>query len=317
MAFPTFARPSAKLIKNYIVNRMLKITILGAGAIGQTIGKVLKSRSHQVQFWDKNPAKNRKKLEEMLPDSDFIFFCFPSSGIAETTQLIRPHLSKKTIIVSLAKGLTGEPIQTVNQVLEKHLPKNQPFILLAGPFLAAEIKSGLPAFGVVATKNKNAFQKTQKLFAGSAVRLEYSSDVKGVALSASLKNVYALLLGIIDGLTLGLNTKGYLTAKAAEEMEEIVKILGGAHETAMSTAGLGDFITTGFSPHSRNRGLGETIGKNGKPTGKSEGFRSAAAFVKLLGQKSKKFPLLIKLAKINSSAKKLSKFDLRKILLSY
>ncbi|TSC81675.1 MAG: glycerol-3-phosphate dehydrogenase (NAD(P)+) [Parcubacteria group bacterium Gr01-1014_20] len=295
---------------------MLKITIVGAGAIGQTIGKILVSPSHKVEFWDKKPAKNQKALEKTVPKSDFIFFCFPSSGIAETAKLIGPYLTKKTIIISLAKGISQNHLKTVDEILEKNLPKNQPFALLAGPFLAEEIKNGLPAFGVVASKKRLVFQKMKKLFAKTSIRLEYSSDVRGVALSASLKNVYALLLGIIDGLGLGLNTKGFLTAKAAEEMEEIVKILGGHHETAMSTAGLGDFITTGFSPHSRNRGVGETIGKTGKPTGKSEGFRSASIFVKILGKRSKKFPLLLKLAKINSSAKKLSKPALKKILLN-
>ncbi len=295
---------------------MLKITILGAGAIGQTLGKILKDQSHRVEFWDKKPAKNQKALEKTVPQSDFIFFCFPSSGIAETAKLVSPHLTKKTIIISLAKGISQNHLKTVDEILEKSLPKNQPFALLAGPFLAEEIKNGLPAFGVVASKNRSVFQKMEKLFAKTAVQLEYSKDVKGVALSASLKNVYALLLGIIDGLGLGLNTKGFLTAKAAEEMEEIVKILGGHHATAMSTAGLGDFITTGFSLHSRNRGVGETIGKTGKPSGKSEGFRSASAFVKLLGQKAQKFPLLLKLAKINTSTRQFSKSDLKKILIN-
>lgn len=296
---------------------MPKITILGAGAIGQTIGKILKSRSHQVGFWDKHPIKNQKALKKIIPKSDFIFFCFPTKGINETLAKIFPLLSKKTIIVSLAKGISENHRKTIDEILKKNLPKNQPFALLAGPFLAEEIKNGLPAFGVVATKNKRVFKKIKKLFTKTPIRLEYSSDVRGVALSASLKNVYALLLGIIDGLKLGLNTKGFLAARAAEEMEEIVKILGGRHKTAMSTAGLGDFITTGFSPHSRNRSVGETIGKTGKPLGKSEGFRSASVFVKILGKKSAKFPLLKKLAKINASNRKLSKSNLKKILLNY
>ena len=105
---------------------MLKITILGAGAIGQTIGKILVSPSRQVKFWDRKPTKNQKALEKTVPKSDFIFLCFPSSGIAETTKLISPYLTKKTIIISLAKGISQNHLKTVDEILEKTCLKTNP-----------------------------------------------------------------------------------------------------------------------------------------------------------------------------------------------
>ena len=281
------------------------VVIIGAGNIGQTLAKIIRKNSKSVKLWDKDQSKNpkQKPLLKIIPEADFVFFCFPSSSFRVTVKTIAPFLKKQAVIISLAKGVTENALETVDAVLKKNLRANQKISLLAGPFLAGEIRQGLPAFGVIASQQKVTFEKIKKLFAHSSIHLEFSSDLKGVALSSSLKNVYALLLGAVDGLKFGMNTKGYLATRAAEEMEEIVKTLGGKHETAMGPAGLGDLITTGFSLYSKNRQLGETLAKKNRIITKSEGYRSVDCFIKILTKKSKKFPLLLGLDKIIKNPK--------------
>ncbi len=277
-----------------------KIAILGAGAIGQVLAQTFRKNKHRVELWDINPKihSQQKNLEKIIAEAQFIFLCFPSSGILETIKKITPFIKKETIIISLAKGIAKNYAKPINQILKENLKPSQPFALLVGPFLAVEIKNRLPALGVIATKHKKTFAQIKKLFEKTKIYLGYTNDVAGAALASSLKNIYAILLGIVDGLHLGNNAKGYLAAKAAEEMMIILRILRTKTTTALGPAGLGDLIATSFSPYSRNRNVGEIIGKTGKSSIKSEGFRSIVFFRKTLKKHISSLPLLQALSKI-------------------
>jgi len=144
------------------------------------------------------------------------------------------------------------------------------------------------------------------LFNGSNINLEYSKEVHSVALSAVLKNIYTLLIGMLDGLGEGENTKGYFFAKATNEIIEIMKILKLDRDTALGVSGLGDFIATASSERSQNRSVGEEIAKTSAVTKRSEGLISLPSILKLVGAKKKNLPLLSLLERIvidNKSAK--------------
>lgn len=172
------------------------------------------------------------------------------------------------------------------------LPAKQLFLVLSGPMLARELAGGKRGFAVLAAKNKKDFSRVADIFKETKLELMYSSDLRGVSLCGVLKNIYAVGLGIIDGLEAGSNSKGEYAALAICEMAEIIKILGGKKETALGTAGAGDLIATAFSPLSRNRKTGEELGKTNVCCLQSEGSRSVGPVVKLLGKNAAKFKFL-------------------------
>ena len=286
---------------------MKKIVIIGNGQIGHAILHLLKGIDHNILVWDKDHAKNLsdKRLDEILPDTDFLFLCIPSWFMEEALSEISLAVEPKTILISLSKGINVISHWSMDELIEGELPDNR-FALLSGPMLAAEIMNGQGSSAIVATKKKETYEGIAELFAGSKIKLEYSNEVHSVAISAALKNIYTLLIGMLDGLGEGDNTRGYFFTKAVNEILEIMKILKLDEKTALGVSGLGDFIATASSKHSQNRRAGEEIAKNSIASKRSEGLVSLPSILKFIGAKKKNLPLISMLERIiieNRSAK--------------
>jgi len=201
-------------------------------------------------------------------------------------------LKRRTVVVSVSKGLDRQTGDTVDVLLSKRLPDGQPFILLSGPMLAEEILQNLGAAAVAASSSPKARRAIVNLFAGSDLNVQASDDTAGVALAGVLKNVYAICLGVADGLGWGGNRRGWLTCKAASEMRQILKDQKSDPDTVMTSAGLADLVSTGFSRYSSNHQTGEDLAKRVKGGVKSEGAVSLPALLKKLGGKPDRYPLL-------------------------
>lgn len=277
-----------------------KVVIIGAGEIGRAIEKVLRTKNLNIVLWDKDSSKVRgqKSLAEIVPSANFLFLCVPSWALRETIKGIAGYINKKTVIISLTKGLEGRTLKTPDELLKETLPRGQKFVLLSGPMIAEELMSGKEGRGVVASSYKEAAIKVKKLFERTSVFVDYCSDARGAALASVLKNIYAVALGISDGLDLGINVKAWLTAESLKEMTEIAEILGGRKKTIMGSAGLGDLIATGFSNYSRNRQSGEDLIKIGHFSLGGEGAASITGISKLIGKQTKGFPLFNILSQI-------------------
>ncbi len=280
-----------------------KTTIIGAGEIGQVIGKLI-YKNTQVAFWDKNPKKVKDQIDfnEAVSQADFIFLCTTSDAIRSVLNDAKSYLGKHTAIVSVAKGLEETSSKTMNEVLLEFLPKNR-CAILGGAMLAEELTSGQSGFGVVGSSNKELFKKLANLFSKTNLYLEYSDDTQGVALAGVLKNIYAIALGIAEGLKWGDNQKGALVARATNEMATIIKNLGGKHETAYGNAGLGDLLATGLSPHSLNHTAGISLATNKSIKKISEGMRSAPFMLKRIEKYKLSLPIFSDLEKILASKK--------------
>lgn len=255
----------------------MNISIIGAGEIGQAIAHVLSAKpNYVISLWDKDPAKvpDQKDLVEIIPPSDFIFLCIPSWVIQAGVESILPHLKPNTIVISLAKGIEREKGRTMDELLTETLPTNQPFALLAGPMLAEELKADKIGLGMVATAEASISRAIIDLFSNTNLKLEPTDDVHGTALASVLKNVYSLALGIADGLEWNDNLKGWLAAQSFKEMLAIGQTLGAQKETLLGSAGMGDFIATGFSKYSLNREVGNELVKSGQASHLSEGLAS-------------------------------------------
>jgi glycerol-3-phosphate dehydrogenase (NAD(P)+) len=271
---------------------MTNIAIIGAGEIGRAIEFILKLKSEiKVSFWDKNPEKvpSQKPLSEIVPTADFVFICVPSFAYRDVVLEIKPLIKSKAIIISLTKGLDSSG-KSVGEILNEEL-KEYKFGLLAGPMLAEEITQGKKSFAVFASANKESFGKVSELFENTTLSVLYSDDILGVSLCSVLKNVYAVLFGVLDGLNLGNDAKGEFTVKILTEMMGIVSVFGGKQETALGLAGLGDFLATSTSKYSKNYQSGVEIAKNKKVETKGEGIISFDIFKNRLGEKVSNFPL--------------------------
>lgn len=275
------------------------VVILGAGDIGSAVCHLLK-KTARVECWDKLPGKvpHQKSLETILPTADVVFLCLQSWVTRAALKECHMYLRPPTVVVSLAKGLEAKTHMTVDAVLRDVLPTRQPTALLLGPMLAEEIRSGLKASAIVASTNREAVRHIVALFQSTDLQIRTSTDVRGAAYASVLKNIYALSLGIVDGLHWGSNRKGWIAAHAIKEMETLIAILDGARETIFSDPGVPDFIATGFSTYSKNRHVGEALA-SGKPlTFKSEGLVSLPSLLSILGKNRRHFLLLQAVASV-------------------
>lgn len=276
----------------------MHIVIIGAGRIGQAFKYLCEKRADSVAMFDADPTKipDQRPLSETIPQADVVFLCIQSFAIRDVLGVIAPLLRPTTLIVSLAKGIERDSLKTLDDVIPECLSKTQPWGIIIGPMLAEEILQGQGSAGVFIGPGSCATLST--LIDSQDLSLECSPDTHGVALAGVLKNIYALALGIADGIGWGANRKGWLITRAIREMREILSALGGDPNTADGPAGLGDLIATGSSPHSRNRGTGEQIVKTGEMNPLSEGYISLTSLITLLGPRASEFTILSALVEI-------------------
>jgi glycerol-3-phosphate dehydrogenase (NAD(P)+) len=280
-----------------------KIVIVGNGQIGGAISFLLKSNPansiYLLEIFDKEDSKNesRKSLQECVSEADFLFLGIPSWILEEILSEISLYLPKKTKLIALAKGISVKTKRTSDEMIEK-ICRKQKYALLSGPMFAKEITEGKMSYGVLATKKKRTFKEIRELFENTKLKLEYEKKVSTVAQVAVLKNIYTLILGIIESSGEKNNTKGYLSAKAIKEMEKILKILRLDKKIIFGTAGLGDFIATSSSEYSQNMIVAKKIFEKGISLQKSEGLVSLSVLFEKLGARSKDLPLLSLLGRI-------------------
>ncbi len=277
----------------------MNIAIIGAGEIGRALAHVFKKNA-QIEFWDKDSSglPDMKPLKEVVRHASVIFLCIPSWAIREVALQMKSFIDSSSVIVSLAKGIEQETFKTMDAVLGELFLEGQPVAVLGGPLLAEELLKDMPGVGIFASKDSHAFDLARPLFDGTHVRLEYVDDPRAVALVSVFKNVYAVALGIAEGLCWGWNAKGWLASRAMEEMRDIVVSVGSDSRIASGPAGAGDFLATAMSPDSRNRTTGIEIARTGRCEVPSEGCRSLPHVIALLGSKKVYCPILTALDQI-------------------
>lgn len=270
-----------------------RVVIVGAGELGRAVGFLLKEKNIEVDFWDTDPAMvpGQKALKEIVPAAGNLFFCVPSWAMRAAVTGVLPYLGLSTRVVSLAKGVEKDSLQTMAEMVPTLLPATQPFMVVGGPMLAGEIAGGNAAIGVFASRDKGALAWARQVFESGRFRVETTEDLFSVSLAGVLKNIYAVALGIADGLGLSGNEKGWITARAAGEMVNIAAALGANPKLMLGSAGIGDLVATGYSVHSRNRETGIEIVTTGKCDIRGEGLSSLPFLIARLG-KASSFPLM-------------------------
>lgn len=263
----------------------MNITVLGAGAWGTALARLLAQGGHQVTLWGHKPewveeirqtGRNERFLPgiglppslKLEPDvsraidrTDCVVVAVPSQPFREVTRQLQ-NFSK--VVVSVTKGIEYETGLTMCGILAKNAPLAR-CAALSGPSFAIEVARDIPTAIVAASRELPTATFVQELFNRPTFRVYTSVDVLGVELGGALKNVIAIAAGVGDGLGFGDNSKAALVTRAIVEIRRLGIACGAQPETFTGLSGLGDLMVTCFSKLSRNRGFGERVGRGEKP----------------------------------------------------
>lgn len=267
------------------------LTCMGGGEMGSCLANVFKHSGHSAYVWDIDSAKRstEKNVKKIVSESAAVFITTPSWVVASVLRDIRDHMRPNGYVICLSKGMTDDG-KTMYHVMNEML--RNPHGILAGPMIAEEINAGKSAYGVIAG-NDDVCRFAFDVFEKSAIRMESEHDMESVAYASVLKNIYAIIAGMVEGWELGDNARGYVMAKILNEWDALADTIGINKKVLWGTAGEGDFIATSISNHSRNRMMGELFAKNGTVTQQSEGIRSLTGMVRLLKERNIPTPRIL------------------------
>lgn len=258
----------------------MKIIIIGAGNWGTTLA-ILFSKKHKIYLWaidqneaDKinsnheNPLFNNiklsdnivveKKFSRKINKDDIVIIAIPSRKIESLTDEFLKNNETEFIAVNASKGVEHSTLKTVSETVLSKLEKVR-FANLSGPTIARELIENLPAKAVLASEDVILLFYLQKVLENDILKFEFSRDVKGIELAASLKGLFAIAVGICDGLGFKTNIFGLIMTYGLREYEIVMKFLGVPISTVYGIAGMGDLITTCISENSRNRKFGKFL----------------------------------------------------------
>jgi glycerol-3-phosphate dehydrogenase (NAD(P)+) len=263
------------------------VLILGAGGWGTALALLLHRNGHHVRIWAYDPQevdniRQRHENVRFLPGvslpSDFevdndiapllgsvslIVSASPSQHTREVIRRLAACSPSPCPVLNVAKGIENKTLKRMSQVLAEELPPyfHGQVATLSGPSHAEEVSRGIPTVVVVASQNPRVPPMVQDALMSETFRVYTSDDLVGVELAGSLKNVIAISAGVCDGLGFGDNTKGALLTRGLAEISRLGVAMGARATTFAGLAGMGDLITTCMSRHSRNRFVGEEIGR--------------------------------------------------------
>jgi len=269
----------------------MRIAVIGGGGWGTALSLVLESRGHEVRLWVyepelaeamrasranarflpgvaiPEPIRITTSLSEAADGAEAFLFVTPSHALRATAVRLRDEageaVQRARYVVVATKGLETKTLLRMSEVLAASLPERQArqIAVLAGPSHAEEVARRVPTLIVSASRDASLAVAVQEAFSTEWLRIYTNEDVIGVEIAVSLKNVIAIAAGIGDGLGFGDSTKAALLTRGLAEMARLGQTLGARAETFSGLAGMGDLIATATSRHSRNRRLGEAIGR--------------------------------------------------------
>jgi glycerol-3-phosphate dehydrogenase (NAD(P)+) len=263
----------------------MRTTVIGAGAFGTAMALIASRCGHEVIMWAHDPRvaegiadsksnpvylkgiplgdiRATSSLEEAVRFSDLMFMVVPSHHYRGVLTQIRSFVEQPVAIVSATKGIENDSLERMSQISGDVLGENlKAFATLSGPTFALETARGDPTAAVVASSDASFAEEVQRRLSCASFRVYHSSDVVGVELAGSLKNVIAIAAGVLEGLGLGSNTNAALVTRGLHEITKLGIALGGRPETFAGLAGMGDLVLTCTGALSRNRSVGVELGK--------------------------------------------------------
>jgi glycerol-3-phosphate dehydrogenase (NAD(P)+) len=237
-------------------------------------------------------------INAALQGASIVLLAAPSHAARELLTTMSPWLDQSAIIVSVSKGIEIETGKRVSEIAKEVVLNPHPFVCLSGPSFAKEVVDGHPTAIVAASKDPAAARVVQNDLSVENLRIYTNADVIGTELGGSVKNVMAIATGMAAGLGFGTNSVAALITRGLAEITRLARREGAQMETLMGLAGLGDLVLTCTGSLSRNRFVGEELGKGrtlaaivSDMNEVAEGINTARAVKKLADRASLEMPI--------------------------
>ncbi len=283
-----------------------KIGVIGAGAWGTALAMLLSNKGHDVTLWmyEKDLAEETARTREnkvylpgftLQPQIDvtssmetavrgkaIVLSVVPSHTARAVSRQFSSFLSKDTIIVSASKGIEIDTLMPLSEVFKDVLPEqfHNRLSFLSGPSFAKEVAQKMPTAVALASYDPLIGRTVQEVFSNAHFRVYTNTDVIGVELAGSIKNVVAIAAGVLEGMGYGFNTMAALLTRGLAEMARLGTAMGGSLQTFYGLAGMGDLVLTCTGGLSRNRTLGTRLGRGEKLGEIMSGMKTVAEGVK-------------------------------------
>ncbi len=268
----------------------MRIAILGAGGWGTTLAILLSDNKHKVSLWTYSEDQARAiretrtnaqflpgivvpsqieiltDIEQAVAQEDLVVAAVPSQFLRSVAKQVAQCDFRTKIVVNVAKGIENDTLMTMSEVLGDVLTRlrKENICTLSGPSFAEEVSRKIPTAVVAASASIPTAKIVQGVFTTPYFRVYVNEDTRGVELGGSLKNVIAIGAGISDGAGFGDNTKAAIMTRGIAEITRLGVAMGADPRTFAGLSGVGDLIVTCMSRHSRNRHVGEQVGKGRK-----------------------------------------------------
>jgi glycerol-3-phosphate dehydrogenase (NAD(P)+) len=263
---------------------MRRVAILGAGGMGTALALLFEKGGAEVKLWCRDPEQaeqiattgvNQRHLPgikipeavrftaaviEAAEDAELIVAAIPTSYLRATLSALAPELPEGVPVLSVVKGIEYGTFARPSQIIQETTGPRA-VTVLSGPSHAEELARGLPASVVVCGEDQGLNARVRDLLSHQSFRVYTSTDALGVELAGALKNILGIAAGICDGLGFGDNAKAALLTRGLVEIARLGVNLGARLSTFHGLAGVGDVVTTCYSPYGRNRSVGERIGR--------------------------------------------------------
>jgi glycerol-3-phosphate dehydrogenase (NAD(P)+) len=263
---------------------MKRVAILGAGGMGTALALLFDKAEIAVRLWSRDAGHadglarariNDRHLPgiripgriaitgcaaEATKDAELLVAAIPTSFLRATLTGLAAHVPANVPCLSVVKGIENGTFERPSQIIVEALGE-RPVSVLSGPSHAEELARGLPASVVVAGAWEELNRAVQEALNHEAFRVYTNPDAVGVEVAGALKNILGIAAGICDGLGFGDNAKAALLTRGLVEITRMGVCLGGHQSTCFGLAGVGDVVTTCYSPFGRNRSVGERIGR--------------------------------------------------------
>jgi len=261
----------------------IKIAILGSGAYGLAMAKILRKNNCQIKIWSKLPEeivelendRTSKRLPGIIIEEDIIFstdmgytvkeanlilIAIPVSHIDSVLAELSKHHQPNQHICIASKGIERDSYLFTHEILAKHI-KTDNVAVISGPSFAIDLVSNHPiglSLGVISESTEKLLLKVLQ---NDSLKLRVTDDIVGIEICGSIKNVMAIATGILNGLSATESTQAMFITESLHDIRSLIKALGGNEDTALSFAGLGDLLLTCTSTKSRNFSYGRLLGQ--------------------------------------------------------
>ena len=302
---------------------MKRIAIIGAGSWGTALAVIAARAGHEVQLWSRNhevvssinaqhlnpsyltsvqippSVVASNEIDAVLNHAEHVLFAAPSHAARELFTTMAPHLDETAVVVSVAKGIEVETGKRISEIFKEVAVASHSFVCLSGPSFASEVVTGHPTAIVAASKDAAAARAVQSDLSFENLRIYTNADVIGTEIGGSVKNVMAIAAGMAAGLGFGSNSVAALITRGLAEIMRLARREGAQVETLTGLAGLGDLVLTCTGTLSRNRFVGQELGKGrgieeitAELKEVAEGINTARAVKKLADRAGLEMPIV-------------------------